>query len=136
MTKRLSYILLSGVLAFVGLYVYYSFNPEISKFFPQCPFHYLTGFDCPGCGSQRAIHYLLHFEIKKAFYRNPLFVLSIPYLITAIYFEYLGGKQKYPSIRKSLFGKKAMFITFCIIVLFWIGRNLLPYLRNHDMIYF
>lgn len=114
------------MLAIIGVSVLYSFNPEISKFFPPCLFHYLTGFDCPGCGSQRAIHYLLHLQIKEAFFRNPLLVISIPYLVTGAYFEYMGGRTKYPAARKFLFGKRAIQIITVIIIVYWIGRNILP----------
>lgn len=126
MTKKVSYIFIIAFIGIIGVSILYSFNPEVSKFFPPCMFHYFTGFDCPGCGSQRAIHYLLHLQIKEAFLRNPLLVISIPYLITGIYFEYLGGKQRFPAARKFLFGKKAILIAFCIIVLYWIGRNIIP----------
>ena len=84
----------------------------------------VKGFDCPGCGSQRAIHHLLHFRLKDAFTSNPLLILAIPYLIIGIYFEYFGGKEKYPTARKTLFGKRAIIIVLILIVLFWIGRNI------------
>ncbi len=124
MTKKQSGILVFILLIIIGATVLYVFNPEQDGFFPPCPFRYLTGFDCPGCGSQRALHYLLHFEIKEAFLRNPLLVVSIPYLVVGFYFEYLGGKQKYPKTRKFLFGRNAILIIICIITLYWIGRNI------------
>jgi len=108
-----------------GGIVFFLFSPTESKFFPQCPFHYITGYDCPGCGSQRAVHYLLHFDIKNAFLSNPLLILAIPYLIFGVYMEYFGGKEKLPKIRKSLYGKRAACIILILIVLFWIGRNII-----------
>lgn len=111
----------------IAIAVYFSYNPENSQYFPQCPFHYLTGLDCPGCGSQRATHHLLHFQIGKAFVQNPLMVLAIPYLIVGIWFEYFGAKQKYPAVRKFLFGKTASIIIFFIVVVYWLGRNLIKY---------
>jgi hypothetical protein len=49
--------------------------------FPECPFHRLTGLYCPGCGTIRAIHALLHGDPLSAFRYNPLAVLSLPLLI-------------------------------------------------------
>lgn len=112
-------------IALVGGVVYYLFSPLESSFFPKCPFHSITGLDCPGCGSQRALHYLTHFEIKKAFLSNPLLIMAIPYILTGIYFEYFGGKENYPRIRKILFGKNAAVIVLIVVLLFWIGRNLI-----------
>lgn len=104
--------------------VYYRFNPETARFFPPCPFTYITGLLCPGCGTQRAAHYLLHLQIGKAFSLNPLFVLALPYVAVGIYFEYMGGNRKFPQMRRLLFGQKAMMIALVIIILYWIGRNL------------
>lgn len=52
-------------------------------------------------------------------------VLAIPYVLVGVYFEYFGGKQTYPGTRKMLFGPKATILTLIIVVLYWIGRNLL-----------
>ncbi|WP_225974845.1 DUF2752 domain-containing protein [Arachidicoccus ginsenosidivorans] len=54
-----------------------------SSWFPKCPFRSLTGLQCPGCGSQRAIHDLLNLDILGAFRENALMVVSIPYIVTA-----------------------------------------------------
>lgn len=123
--KRLSVIIILS-LAAIFIFLLYFFNPQAEEFFPQCPFHYLTGLDCPGCGTQRAFHSLLHFEFGKALSYNPLFVVSIPYLLLGFYFEYLGGKKKYLHIRKFFFGRKAILIILFIIILYWIIRNI-PY---------
>lgn len=47
---------------------------------PPCPFLALTGLYCPGCGSTRALHALLHGDLGHALAMNPLLVLSLPLL--------------------------------------------------------
>lgn len=52
---------------------------------PACTFHRLTGWHCPGCGSMRATHHLLHGHVLKAFAHNALlmaapFILGLQYL--------------------------------------------------------
>ena len=69
-----------GIIAFVALCVLYAVNPSKSRLFPPCPLYWLTGLYCPGCGSLRAMHLLLHGNIKGAFGMNPLMVLSLPVL--------------------------------------------------------
>jgi hypothetical protein len=120
-TRRLLVII--AVLLVAGG-VYYLFSPLESSFFPKCPFHSITGLDCPGCGSQRALHHLTHLEIKKAMFSNPLLIMAIPYIFTGIYFEYFGGKENYPRIRRILFGKNAAVTILIVVLLFGIGRNL------------
>ena len=48
---------------------------------PPCPFWWLTGLYCPGCGSTRALHGLAHFDLAAAWSMNPLLVLSLPALL-------------------------------------------------------
>ena len=45
---------------------------------PPCPLYALTGWYCPGCGSARCLHALLHGELALAFAMNPLLVLVLP----------------------------------------------------------
>ncbi|PZX60049.1 DUF2752 domain-containing protein [Hydrotalea sandarakina] len=105
--------------------VYRIFNPIHSVFFPKCPFLLLTGLKCPGCGSQRAIHYLLNFDILKAINENVLLVLSIPYLLAGIVFEsLLLPSDKMLKWRKRLFGQRAIIVIIVIVMVFWIFRNI------------
>ncbi|NUN93831.1 MAG: DUF2752 domain-containing protein [Verrucomicrobiae bacterium] len=53
-------------------------------FFPPCPFHALTGWYCPGCGSTRALHQLLHGHLVAACRFNPLTVCVLPALGIAL----------------------------------------------------
>lgn len=45
---------------------------------PPCPFQALTGLYCPGCGSTRCLHALVHLDLATAMAMNPLLVLSLP----------------------------------------------------------
>jgi hypothetical protein len=50
---------------------------------PRCPFHALTGLDCPGCGSLRALRSLLEGDVVAAAGFNVLVVVALPVLIAA-----------------------------------------------------
>ncbi len=54
------------------------FEPGRYAFYPRCLFHQTTGLLCPGCGSLRAIHQLLHGHIVAAAHLNALLVFCIP----------------------------------------------------------
>src|SRR2546423_6342732 len=62
------------------------FNPASpsNQFFPKCPFRLITGLQCPGCGSTRAFYQLLHLHPIAAFKLNPLFILTLPFLVCGV----------------------------------------------------
>lgn len=64
----------------VALAVLYLFDPATSGLYPGCPFRALTGLLCPGCGTLRGLHQLLHGNLVTAFRFNPLMVLSLPFV--------------------------------------------------------
>lgn len=123
MKKNLKLAIL--VLIFIGLCaVFYRFNPQNSSYFLKCPIHYFTGYLCPGCGSQRAIHELLHLNFRKALEYNALFVVSIPYLILAFALNTEPLREKFPKTRKFFFNPKAILILLGIVVIFSVYRNI------------
>jgi len=63
----------------LGGVVLYNLNPTQYWFMPKCPFKLITGLSCPGCGIQRAIHALMHGEIKEAIHYNYYLLYSGPY---------------------------------------------------------
>ncbi|UBB89203.1 DUF2752 domain-containing protein [Candidatus Kaistella beijingensis] len=103
--------------------VYSVFDPLKSSYFPSCPFKSVTGLDCPGCGSQRAIHELLHLNFRKAFEYNALLVLSIPYLLLLMVFNFESVKQRFPKLERILLGWKSVWIITIIVIVFFIFRN-------------
>jgi hypothetical protein len=70
----------SLVLAVLAGVVLFCFDPSRSAFYPVCLFHKTTGLLCPGCGSLRALHELLHGHLATAWRFNPLLVGSLPVL--------------------------------------------------------
>lgn len=77
--KRIGYGIL-GTLVAGAVFALYRFDPATATVFPPCPFHLMTGHHCPGCGSLRALHSLLHGHLVGAVSLNPLMVVSIPVL--------------------------------------------------------
>ena len=115
-------IVLAVLAAVVGVVVYSAYDPSTSQLFPKCIFKSLTGYDCPGCGSQRAIHSLLHGDIAAAFGYNAMLVCSIPYLILLIYAELF--RKKVPRLHTALTSVTAVLIILALVILWWVGRNI------------
>lgn len=98
------------------------FDPATSSVFPPCPLRYLTGWYCPGCGSLRAMHQLLHGNVGAAWAMNPLTVVLLPFLIYGLasfaLFEIRGEGLPQPFLRGSWI--RALCAA---IILFGIARN-------------
>jgi len=49
---------------------------------PKCPFNWLTGLNCPGCGATRMVHALLHGDIAAAWHFNAfLLAVGVPFFV-------------------------------------------------------
>lgn len=100
------------------LAVVYLFDPAQGGF-PICPFRALTGLLCPGCGSQRALHALLHGKVGMAFGHNALLVASLPLLaVQGLWTKAFPGTRP-PAARN------AVVLAWLVLVVGWgIVRNL------------
>ena len=61
------------VVVSTGATFLYVIDPEETRLIPACPFLSLTGLLCPGCGSARALHALLHGELAAAVLKGNAF---------------------------------------------------------------
>ena len=110
------------MVAGVGMGVlYYRFNPGDVSVFPRCPFLTLTGWKCPGCGSQRAFHALLHGEWGRAFHYNAFLVLSLPVIALLACAE--GVRRRVPRFYVAVQRPLFIWIYFALTLLWWLGRN-------------
>jgi Protein of unknown function (DUF2752) len=81
--------LLAAALTYVGLVDPH--NPD--SFFPVCPFRLLTGWNCPGCGTLRMIHDVLHGDLAAAIADNVLLLVGIPLLAGWALLRHRRGKS-------------------------------------------
>ncbi|MFK8055072.1 MAG: DUF2752 domain-containing protein [Saprospiraceae bacterium] len=121
---KIGLALLGTILVIAGAYIFYNFSPYDSGVFPRCPVFVATGYQCTGCGSQRAIHDLLHLRFASAFASNPFAVLAIPYLLIGYVAEWRAPRSAWwARFRRGVFGTKAIWLILAIIVVFTVGRN-------------
>jgi hypothetical protein len=119
--KKTLVIILFGLI----LIVFWMFDPtDENMIFWQCPFYKLTGWQCPGCGSQRAFHSILHGELSKAFLFNPLLFCSIPYFVFGYLLEKYRSENEFcQKLWNIFFGKLAILFLIAIVLGFSIWRN-------------
>ncbi|WP_152537346.1 DUF2752 domain-containing protein [Aquimarina pacifica] len=105
------------------LSLYYVYNPSTTGIFPACPFHSVTGLYCPGCGSQRALHQLLHLNIIATLDYNALYILGILTFLYNICMRIINRIRK-KDYYNYLYHPYTPVIFGVIIVLFWVLRNI------------
>lgn len=106
-----------GLSCFFILYHY--FDPSHSLVAPKCPFWLLTGYSCPGCGSQRAIHCFLNGRILEGIRYN---YLLLPALVYVILLTVLPANGK---LHQKLTSATACWIVLAVFLLWWVVRNLI-----------
>lgn len=89
----------------------------------ECPFHYLTGLYCPGCGGMRSIGYLVSGNIYAAMKSNVIvtvFNITSPLLLLFM-IRYIKSR-----IFISILNTKCLLFTLVIMLIFSVIRNI-PY---------
>ena len=112
----------SGAIS-VALSALFVFDPAIWSFYLPCPFHELTGLYCPGCGSLRAIHQLLHGNLTVALGLNPFMVLSLPFLGYRLISRGVLAVRSRPLVNVVV-PSSWIWLLLLSILLFWILRNI------------
>ena len=99
-------------------------DPSGATSFPVCPFYAITGLYCPGCGTLRSLHALLHADLRSAFGFNAVTVLLAPMLVVAwvsVGVAGLGGRRLPRLWNVPRWTGHAIAVA---VGLFWILRNL------------
>lgn len=121
MRRTLIIILAIAALLVFGI-IYYALDPSQSGMFPRCTFLSLTGYKCPGCGSQRAIHALLHGDVVGAFKYNALLLISIPWIALCLYAE--TQRIRNPRLYTRINAPQLMWLFLITVLLWWLLRNI------------
>jgi hypothetical protein len=108
-------------LAVAGGYLFI-FEPGKTGFFPICPFRALTGLACPGCGSTRAMHALVHGDLIAAFKFNPLLILALPFMFYA-FMRFTNAAIQGRQLKGNQLDAKYIWTIFGVVLFFWIFRN-------------
>lgn len=111
-------VILSGV-------VLYWLDPAQYVFMPKCIFRMLTGWDCPGCGLQRAVHALLHGRFWEAVQYNYFLLLGIPYVLAVMYMEWFTSGEKHLRLRRVLYHRYVLYAYVMLYLAWWVLRNVL-----------
>ncbi len=79
-----------GLFLFAGLLVVFLVDPATTGWYPVCPSRVFLNFYCPGCGTLRATHRLLHGDLPGALAMNSALVLALPFLLYGMWASSTG----------------------------------------------
>lgn len=100
---------------------YFLVDPASNRFVPKCPFLMLTGYECPGCGSQRMLHALLHGDLAGAWHYNGLLMVMLPWIALLLVSEVY---RKRCETLYRVVNHPVCVVLFCIAIVVWfIVRN-------------
>lgn len=119
--RLISAAIVLGALA-GGLYVA-AHDPAVPGSTPPCPFRALTGAYCPGCGTLRAVHHLLHGDLPGALRKNVLAVAAVPlglWFLLGHILRVVRGRSGAPVHLPAW----ACWCALAVVVLYWFLRNI------------
>ncbi len=125
--SRKNIIFISFILFLGGALFFYLrfFDPsQESNLFLPCPSKLFLGLNCPGCGSQRALHHLFNLNFTRAIHYNPLIVIGFPFLVYLVYVQ-LYNLLFQPKIRIPIFyNERFVWTLFAVIIIYTVLRNI------------
>ncbi|MGN6607618.1 MAG: DUF2752 domain-containing protein [Jatrophihabitans sp.] len=92
----------------------------VRRHVPLCPFHAVTGLDCPLCGGLRAVWSALHGHLAQAWRDNALLWLAAPVLLV-VFSLVFAGRDVRP-------GRRIALAVVVAATLFTVVRNAVPQL--------
>lgn len=108
--------------ATAGCAVLYRFSPTEHGFYPRCPFHALTGLQCPGCGGTRAMYQMLHLHFGHAFHLNAMVTVLGPLALAWFGYCYYSvlRRDRLPEVRLS---QRAVACLCMLALVYAVVRN-------------
>lgn len=113
------FLVAAAVIAVAAIY-YYRVDPADGGV--PCMFKLITGYDCPGCGTQRALHAVLHGDISGAWHFNPMIFFAIPAAVCFLIVEACPGRFR--RFHNAMTKPVVPISMFILITAYWIGRNI------------
>lgn len=117
---RATLLIASGV----ALIVLYLLAVKTTGYMPRCIIKDLTGFDCPGCGSQRALHALIAGHPAESIRHNMLLPFTLLYLAICALHWVNPGWRHITRLYTRLTSPLALWIIVAVVMSWMIIRNI------------
>ncbi len=111
-----------AVCAVVVVAVYFLADPAHNGLFPKCVVYQLTGYKCPGCGSQRMLHALLHGDVAGAWRQNAMLLSSLPLLAVIVFAQV--RQRTYPRLYEAVTSPITVTVIVILFIVWAVIRNI------------
>ena len=103
--------------------VYFFVDPMEVRWMPKCIWKVATGTDCPGCGSQRMAHALMHGDLKGAWHANAYAFCLLPLIALMLWLELC--RERFPRLYCSVHSPVVIRALVASVFIWWIVRNVI-----------
>ena len=110
-----------AIIIIAAIVIYMFANPATGRYFPKCIILSITGYKCPGCGSQRFIHAILNGDIAQAAHYNAFLLGAVPMIILYLINDYTKWLPKW--VDNVLKHPATIAILIVAMLAWWVLRN-------------
>ncbi len=90
-----------------------------------CPFHIITGLDCPLCGSQRAAVCFLHGQFLEGLKYNYALIIIIPLMVMCCLVGFCNKTHRFDCLKHIIYSQSAKITYIVLFFGWWIVRNII-----------
>lgn len=102
--------------------VYFFVDPMEVRWMPRCIWKVATGTDCPGCGSQRMAHALMHGDMHGAWHANAYALCMLPIIGGMLWLELF--RKRHPRLYMRFHSPVVIRVLAASVLIWWIVRNM------------
>lgn len=116
--------LLTGLLGMAAVGAGYTLWVNLTHLSIPCPFHAITGLQCPGCGVTRMCLALLRLDVSGAWKANAVLLVLLPFL--GLLLAYRGVVYVHRGSCHTAAWENILLYTMIVVLLIWgIVRNVI-----------
>lgn len=112
-----------GVILVTLAVVYFFVDPMEVKWMPRCIWKVATGTDCPGCGSQRMAHALMHGDLRGAWHANAYALCMLPLIGGMLWLELF--RKSHPRLYRRFHSPVIIQVLAASVLIWWLARNMI-----------
>lgn len=103
--------------------VYFFIDPMEVRWMPKCIWKVATGTDCPGCGSQRMAHAIMHGDLRGAWRANAYALCMLPLMAMLLWLEIF--RARHSRLYRMVHSPAVVGGLAASVLVWWIVRNVI-----------